>query len=869
MKRKVRIKSLPQGYHMMPDGTVMKDSAHMAEGGMVNKNLSSIPRGMANLEAEKGEVAMTDLGNTGMMGLYNIGGERHSNGGTPLNLDPGSFIYSDTRKMKIKDPEFLAKYGKTKPVTPAKLVKPFLAINDFTNTLYDQNADPIQKRTAQSMIDKYKGKAGEIAFYQEAMKGFPQGIPAVAEDYAEGVMGAPMMAYGGYLPKAQDGRTIAEMFNKDRKRFVKTFVSRYPELVNALNSATFNGNPDVIARKLQDNPQLLQALTAVVQGANSAPTPVSASATAASTPAPSLAGNIAVPAGETPAQQTAAPSRSTGTASRPSRPTAGPSRSDKFQAINPDLLRVLSQAGLNPSMETADYSDQDRLEYDRVQSQIAGYPGMYEDAQKNLPGWVKRMESLGYDFADWKDAQGNFDLKSLKGQDPRVRSYQEWWNPRVEQFVTEENEKRQDAGYPAFTETEIKAIRTQKFSDPNDPNAQPGSKIDSRLGTYTTNRLLGEGEYEMQADTVYFCVDGQVMGQSVRPGSTPTPPSGENVKGPYKTQQEAQQNCVTDGTTTEEDEEEDKTKTLLRPFKADVRNLDAMVKNRLSENKRYPYAPRLPYRPMDAVYLDDTRQQQQIAGRAKGTMEALGAFAGPGRQGSYASSVAGQAGEQAANVAATMGNANINIANTVQANNARSMAATDQANSLLAINLYNDTVKTDETYDEKMRRYRLFETALKNKLEDNMYTADTYNKMNPLYKITPAAGEYYNTGNIQLMPGVSAAMFDPENYSSVSERQTEQQKALEQKIVNSPYMTPEDKSKALLGIYTGTTGSSSSSSSRKKAAASDAYGIPGFTGAPANMTQFMGMTPEEFAQETGSRYGGNINTPKNKRKYKR
>ena len=119
------------------------------------------------------------------------------------------------------------------------------------------------------------------------------------------------------------------------------------------------------------------------------------------------------------------------------------------------------------------------------------------------------------------------------------------------------------------------------------------------------------------------------------------------------------------------------------------------------------------------------------------------------------------------------------------------------------------------------------------------------------------------------MPGVSAAMFDPENYSSVSERQAEQQKALEQRIVNSPYMTPEDKSKALLNIYTGTTGSSSSGSSRKKAAASDAYGVPGFTGAPANMTQFMGMTPEEFAQMSTSRYGGNTNTPKNKRKYKR
>ena len=797
MKRKVRIKSLPQGYHMMPDGTIMKDSAHMAEGGMVNKNLSPIPRGMANLEAEKGEVAMTDLGNTGMMGLYNIGGERHSNGGTPLNLDPGSFIYSDTRKMKIKDPEFLAKYGKTKPVTPAKLVKPFLAINDFTNTLYDQNADPIQKRTAQSMIDKYKGKAGEIAFYQEAMKGFPQGIPAVAEDYAEGVMGAPMMAYGGYLPKAQDGRTIAEMFNKDRKRFVKTFVSRYPELVNALNSATFNGNPDVMARKLQDNPQLLQALTAVVQGANSAPTPVSASATAASTPppaifaipnpysnAPSLAGNIAVPAGETPAQQTAAPSRSTGTASRPSRPTAGPSRSDKFQAINPDLLRVLSQAGLNPSMETADYSDQDRLEYDRVQSQIAGYPGMYEDAQKNLPGWVKRMESLGYDFADWKDAQGNFDLKSLKGQDPRVRSYQEWWNPRVDQFITEENEKRQNAGYPAFTEAEIKAIGTQKFSDPNDPNAQPGSKIDSRLGTYTTSRLLAEGKYPAK-----IVEDREIENKESKESIT-------NQQAPDPG---------------------------FQPWLQDLNNLRTATRNMLSENRYFGYAPRLPYRPMDAVYLDDTRQQQQIAGRARGTMEALGAFAGPARQASMASVISGQAGEQAANVASQIGNANVNIANTVEGNNARMMANTDAANAELAMNLYDKNVTTQEVFDEKMRRYRNLNTALKNNMLTNAYKTKAMNKINPLFQVMPGVG-----GDIVFNPGVSAASFNVDDYASQAERINNAYKS-EIENIKSLGLSPEEQSKQLAKLQELRVQSLFGASAKSKGAAYDptSYLYPG------------------------------------------
>ena len=703
MKRRVRIKSLPEGYHMMPDGTIMKGSAYMADGGMVNKNLSSISRNMANLEAEKGEVAMTDLGKTGVMGLYNIGGQRHSNGGTPLNLDPGSFIYSDTRKMKIKDPEFLAKYGKTKPITPAKLVKPFLGINDFTNTLYDQTADPIQKRTAQSMIDKYKGKAGEIAFYQEAMKGFPQGVPAVAKDYAEGIMGAPMMAYGGYLPKAEVG-TI---------------------------------DPRVLAAFPQHAPKMPIPQISV------GPRPVP---------------RVAVPNPRTNSQE---------------------SRSDKFQAIDPNLIKVLFEAGLNPLMDAADYSDQDRLEYDKVQKQIAGYPGMYEDAQKNLPGWSKRMESLGYDFADWKDAKGDFDLKSLKGEDPRVRSYQEWWNPRVDQFITEENEKRQNAGYPAFTEAEIKAIKTQKFSDPNDPNAQPGSKKDSKLGTYTTNRLLAEGKYEMQEDTVYFCVDGQVIGQSVRPGSTATSPSGENVKGPYKTQQEANENCVTESTLiTPEYTPDPKNKTYR--FQQDINNLNTNTRNQLSERKYFPFAPRLSQTPFDPTYLDDTRQQQQIAGRARGTMEALGAFTGPGRQASMASSVAGQAGEQAANVAATIGNQNVGISNWANQFNAQMKNQRDTINAASAKSLYDDTVTVQDTYDEKMRSYRTKGNALNNTMETNLAKAKLFNQLYPDFQINTMPGMY---GEVTANPEVLRAMQDVGKYKGM----TDAQKAARQESINEVF----------------------------------------------------------------------------------
>ena len=207
MKRKVRIKSLPEGYHMMPDGTIMKDSAHMAHGGSTN-TLPAVPRGQANLEAERGETVVTNLTGDSVPEHYTVGGKRHSEGGTPLNLPPESFIFSDTKKMKIKDKDILKGFNKsykTSGYTPAEIAKQY-DINKYKKALYEEGInDKIAARTNEMMIDNYRNKLGELAFVQEGMKGFPQGIPSISEDFAESIMDFPMAAYGGYIPKAQNG----------------------------------------------------------------------------------------------------------------------------------------------------------------------------------------------------------------------------------------------------------------------------------------------------------------------------------------------------------------------------------------------------------------------------------------------------------------------------------------------------------------------------------------------------------------------------------------------------------------------------------------------------------------------------------------
>lgn len=147
--------------------------------------LKQVPRDEANLEAEKGETAFGDINGDGFTEHMLIGGKRHSEGGTPLNLPDGTFIFSDTAAMKIKDPEILAKFGKKSgSFTPAELAKPY-DINKYRKILEDPNSDKVDKKSAELMIKNINLKLGALALAQESKKGFPQGIPEVAQPYME------------------------------------------------------------------------------------------------------------------------------------------------------------------------------------------------------------------------------------------------------------------------------------------------------------------------------------------------------------------------------------------------------------------------------------------------------------------------------------------------------------------------------------------------------------------------------------------------------------------------------------------------------------------------------------------------------------
>ena len=150
------------------------------------KILKPVDRENANLEAEKGETVFGDINQDTMPEFYTVGGDRHYNGGTPLNLPDNTFIYSRDNKMKIKNPELLKEFGKSskkgKGYTPADLSKTY-DLTDFRKTLQNPDSDKLERETAERMIANYNMKLGKLALAQESLKGFPEGIPQVAIPY--------------------------------------------------------------------------------------------------------------------------------------------------------------------------------------------------------------------------------------------------------------------------------------------------------------------------------------------------------------------------------------------------------------------------------------------------------------------------------------------------------------------------------------------------------------------------------------------------------------------------------------------------------------------------------------------------------------
>jgi hypothetical protein len=250
----IRIKQLPKNGDQRNYSLVDRNDLYIKVNPInsntnVKNTIGAVPRDEANIEAEGGETVIGDINNDGFLEHNKIVGKRHSEGGVPLNVAPGSFIFSDTRKLKIKDPEVLSIFGINKMpkggITPAKIAERY-PMNNYMNTLKDNSADPVAKRTATQMMKNNLEKLGMLALVQESMKGFPDGIPAIAQSVMAGMQ----------LPQMMEGEETAEQENEMRYGggyYQRAGTTKEKQKATIPASGTFyiNGKPNLITKKYE------------------------------------------------------------------------------------------------------------------------------------------------------------------------------------------------------------------------------------------------------------------------------------------------------------------------------------------------------------------------------------------------------------------------------------------------------------------------------------------------------------------------------------------------------------------------------------------------------------------------------------------
>ncbi len=197
------------------------------EGGEVRKQAITVDREDATIEAERGELILgagmpgdvEDQEDRVGVGLYKVGGKKHSAGGTPLKAYPGDFVFSDDKDLAVTEEESKLLIGKEikklKQRTPAKLASKFMDLNKFIDMAQDEDQDPISKKTAILNVNNFIDRLAEIALVQEEKKGFPDGVPQFVQTSLDTRFSPEGLQeelnayrYGGQVKKYQDAGLV-------------------------------------------------------------------------------------------------------------------------------------------------------------------------------------------------------------------------------------------------------------------------------------------------------------------------------------------------------------------------------------------------------------------------------------------------------------------------------------------------------------------------------------------------------------------------------------------------------------------------------------------------------------------------------------
>jgi hypothetical protein len=708
---KVRINSLPPGF-TIKNGKVVKA---MQKGGIttgdqydyglstgisdpdkentnrdinVRYSLNSVPRDKANIEAEGGETVLTDLDNDGLFGLYDIKGPRHSSGGVPLNLPEQSFVFSDTKAMKLgtKDlSEFDIK--SRKKITPAKVSKKF-DINPYYGILKDQYADDIQVRSAELMMDKNKRTLSKLAFMQEAKKNFEDGVPTASYPYLveQGIDPIDFTAKVENISKERAQQRAIDALPPDQRAQVMMLQQLLAQADQGQQQMAQEPTPEDMvmgmARYGRELPkaQFMGELfkeDEPVEQVYGAPLP-----------------GIGVPVNQIPQTQ---PQQT-----QPQQPsnTGVPSRNGKPNvAVDPNTIQRYEDLGF--SINTGDIGERQFANVQPIQG-----PNLYGDASSNMPGFESAWSGIYPNYNDLRQSLLTYKPSDGKYNNPGVRQFQTYYDQTyIPQRVQDLNNDLIAAGYDPLSEQQIQELTTDWQKDFGF-TGQVGKGYDSKMGTFTSSRrpiswnITPKGEVEMVEETP-------------EPATPPrTIPPGELGK-------------------------------ISRRPDADFWLQDLLQLDAIANRDRemfFPFQPAVNNVNIGYVLEEPTRAIAATNERLGIQSQAAGAFSGPQSLAARTAQAQGQAAAEIANEVARVNQRNVGTINQGLAQQAQMDMLLDRERRDRTVKEYDDTQTVLQRYmDEKNYDREQYNMALTNAITNR---ANTYNlnSIQDYYQVDPTTG---------------------------------------------------------------------------------------------------------------------------------
>jgi len=749
MLKKVRIKNLPKkknggvSYNQlapmyMPNGLGLDPTK-------VRGSLTAVPRDQANLEAEGGETALIpDV--DGLPAHYNIKGNRHTQGGVPLNLPEDSFIYSDTRAMKIKDKDVLAEFGETKSKTPAQIAKKY-DINKYREILADPDMDKRAKDTAEQMISNYNLKLSKLALYQEAMKGFDNGIP---------VQGIPFMMSNNIQPQdilpLKEDETQGEMMDEEMMMMQENPTEE--ELVDeetmplaqfglsnrrARRQSRLQGRLDRLRQQQQFDPRNGLFMVTLPDGSVSYVD----------------ANNVPMPAGVTLPQDS-------GFITPGTKVTKTSGKTVKTKAVKKEIDPSLIKSKDDKNLKIGDYIKEEdgtvkqvtSIKYnpakkDASLSGPANYKpvyGSFEDDEKKGTELMKKLEKADAAFYDedrkgWVIYKKAKDVLSIQEKDflTNLFSYNKATDPSKlgtpnipivsqSQYNSAKDKTKTSDGFYGFADPEMLELRYWQAQNPEaDINEFTKLDKDGRLNNrkdmlkmygydvdklknlddpsklYTPDFVAKKGD----ANSLVKRNERLFKGEGFR--SEDDTQLGLDHLDKYRLDKTYGYGDIPetpDEITTEDIELENQQDIPAEYWAQDVIGTLGAAGDLARVKKYTPWAPKLtPYIPRP-IFYDPTRELAANAEQAQIATDAAESFGSPQMLNARTSAIQGQGAKSAADVLSRYNNLNVGTANQFELTKGNLLNQVGMANAQTAKELYDATTVANQQYDNAKAQAR-------------------------------------------------------------------------------------------------------------------------------------------------------------------